>query len=100
MNANAIARIIANFVIFLEHTDEDQVELDTAVRITEELATDMEALDLHFRRELATAFAVIAPDYKEQVRDSIRNIPSDFGLFDDQPEGNDPSPSADRYGIG
>ena len=96
MNANAIARIIANFVIFLEYTDEEQLELDTSVRITEELATDLEALDLGFRRELAAAFAVIAPDYDEQVRDSIRNIPSDFGLFDDQPESDDQSPSADR----
>ena len=96
MNANAIARIIADFVIFLEHTEEEQLELDTSVRITEELATDMEALDLGFRRELATAFAVIAPDYNEHVRDSVRNIPSDYGLFDDQPEGDEPSPSAER----
>jgi hypothetical protein len=99
MNAQHIARIIAHFVMFLEGTNEERLELDTSVRITEELATDMEALDLSFRRELAAAFDVIALGYDGEARELIRNIPDGFGMFDDVSEAADPVPPTNRNKI-
>lgn len=85
-----IARIIANFSLFLDLTDEENLNLDTAVQMTEELAADLQALDKGFLRELIDAFAVIAPEYSGQSQELVRNIPHDFyleeALATDDPE--------------
>lgn len=83
MIAQQIACIIAHFVVFLECTDEENLDPDAAVQVIEQLASDMEALDLDFRRELAAAFDVAALDYDGEARDLVRNIAEDFGLLDD-----------------
>jgi hypothetical protein len=93
MIAQQIARIIAHFVVFLECTDEENLD---PVQVIEQLASDMEALDRDFRRELAAAFDVAALDYDGEARDLVRNIAEYFGLLDDYLDEKDPALPASR----
>jgi hypothetical protein len=75
-----IARIIASYVIFLELTDEEELNLDTAVKMSEALAGDLESLDKAFLRELVDAFATIAPEYSGEAQQVVRDIAHNFYL--------------------
>lgn len=80
MIATQIARIIADYVLFLELTDEDELNLDTAVKMTEALAGQLEELDKDFLRELVDAFGVIAEEYSGEAQKLVRDIPYGFYL--------------------
>ena len=80
MIATQVARIIANFYLFLELSDNDRVDLDDAVEAMEVLATDIEALAKPFLRELVDAFEVIASEYSGEAEKLVRDIPFAFYL--------------------
>lgn len=80
MIAMQVAHIIADYVVFLELTDEDELNLDTAVKMTEVLAAQIEDLDKGFLRELVDAFAVIAAKYTGDAQEIVRNIAYSFYL--------------------
>lgn len=80
MIAIQVARIIARFVVFFNLTDEDSLELDTAVEMMEGLAGDLEALQPSFLRELVDAFPIIAEDYTGEAQQLVRDIPHSFYL--------------------
>jgi hypothetical protein len=80
MIATQIARIVANFVVFLELTDDDLIDLDSAVKMMESLASDLAAMDKKFLRELVDAFAVIADDYSGEAQGVVRDIAYSFYL--------------------
>ncbi|MBC3942810.1 hypothetical protein [Sphingomonas albertensis] len=80
MIAKQVARIIAEYVVFLELTDEEELNLDTAVEASEVLGAQLEVLDKGFLRELVDAFAVIAAEYSGKAQEVVRNIPYGFYL--------------------
>ena len=80
MIVTQVARIIADFVVFLELTDEDELNLDAAVKMTEILAAQIEDLEKGFLRELVDAFAVIAAEYTGEAQEIVRNIAHSFYL--------------------
>ncbi|OYY89943.1 MAG: hypothetical protein B7Y45_10265 [Sphingomonas sp. 28-66-16] len=75
-----MARIIANFSLFLDLTDEDLIDPDEAVEMMELLGTDLQALDKGFLRELIDAFAVIAPEYSGEAQRLVHNMAYHFYL--------------------
>jgi hypothetical protein len=75
-----IARIIANYVLFLEMTSEENLNLDTAVQQMEELAGDLKNLQKKFLRELVDAFPAVAAEYSGEAQKLVRDIPHDFYL--------------------
>ena len=80
MIVNQIARIMADFVIFLELTDDETLDPDEAVEMMEFLGTRFKALDKGFLRELVDAFAVIAPEYSGKAQQVVRNLAYSFYL--------------------
>ncbi len=80
MIAMQVARIIAEYVVFLELTDEEELNLDTAVEASEILGAQLEALDKGFLRKLVDAFAVVAADYGGDAQEVVRNIAYGFYL--------------------
>ena len=68
MIAMQVADIIAEYVVFLTLTDEDELNLDTAVKMTESLADHLEEMDKGFLRELVDAFPVIAEEYSGEAK--------------------------------
>lgn len=69
-----IARIIADFSLFLETSDDDILDPDVAVKMMEALGADLEALDKGFLRELVDAFQVIAPEYSGEAQQLVRDM--------------------------
>ena len=80
MIATQIARIIAEYMVFLNFTGEDQLDPDLAVKVMEALAGDLEELDRGFLRELINAFATIAPEYSGEAQQLVRDIAYHFFL--------------------
>ncbi|OYY77688.1 MAG: hypothetical protein B7Y43_10225 [Sphingomonas sp. 28-62-20] len=56
------------------------LNLDTAVKMMEALASQLEELDKGFLRELVDAFAVIAEEYSGEAQKVVRNIAHAFYL--------------------
>lgn len=88
MIALQIARIIANFSLFLELTDDDTLDPDEAVEMMELLGADLQALDKGFLRELVDAFAIIAPEYTGPSQKLVRDIPYGYYLEEELAAGD------------
>ncbi|QCB41138.1 hypothetical protein E5673_01920 [Sphingomonas sp. PAMC26645] len=80
MIVTQIAHIIADYVVFLELAEEDELNLDTAVTMMEALADQLENLDKDFLRELVDAFAAIAEEYSGEAQRVVRDIAHNFYL--------------------
>ena len=80
MIATQIARIIANYILFLDMTDDENLNPDTAVQMMEALAGELQNLDKGFLRQLVDAFPVIASDYSGEWQKLVLNISLDFYL--------------------
>ena len=80
MIATQVAQIIADFMIFLELSDDDILHPDDAVEMMEGLGHRLQTLDKAFLRELVDAFAVIAPEYGGESQRVVRDIPYSFHL--------------------
>lgn len=83
-----IARIIANFSLFLDLTDDDILDPDAAVEMMELLGANLQALDKGFLRELVDAFAMIAPEYTGEAQQLVRDIPFHFYLEEELAAGD------------
>jgi hypothetical protein len=80
MIAMQVAGIIAEYVVFLELTDEEDLNLDTAVKMMEALGGHLQEMDKEFLRELVDAFPVIAEGYSGEAQQVVRDIPHGFYL--------------------
>lgn len=80
MIAMQVASMIADFVLFLELTDESELNLDTSVEMMETLAGHFEEMDKGFLRELVDAFPIIAEGYSAEAQEVVRNIPHGYYL--------------------
>lgn len=80
MIAIQVARLIANFSLFLDLTDDETLDPDAAVEAMEVLGHDLQALDKEFLRELVDAFAVIATEYSGDSEKLVRDIPHGYYL--------------------
>lgn len=89
MIVNQIARIVADIIIFLNLTDEENLNLDEAVEMMELIGSRLDALDKDFLRELVDAFPMIAEEYSGEAQKLVRRIPRDFYL-EETLAGDDP----------
>ncbi len=80
MIATQIARIIADFFLFLEVTDDEILDPDAAVEMMEWMGSRLDGLDKEFLRQLVDAFAVIAPEYGGESQKLVWDIPNSFYL--------------------
>lgn len=93
MPIHQIARIIMDYYIFLETTDEELLDPDVAVTMMEGIAYHLDQLDKPFLRELVDACAAISPEYGK-AEELVRDFPHAFGL-DEVLAADAPAPSAD-----
>ncbi|GAA0672470.1 hypothetical protein FHT00_001719 [Sphingomonas insulae] len=80
MIAMQVAEILAEYILFLELTDEEDLNLDTAVKMMEALNGHFEEMDKGFLRELVDAFAIIATRYSGEAQEVVRSIPYGYYL--------------------
>ncbi|HEX7822048.1 MAG TPA: hypothetical protein VF463_15680 [Sphingobium sp.] len=75
-----VARIIADFVLFLDLAEDETIDADGAVEMMEWLGGRLESLDKEFLRELVDGFAAISPEYSGDSQTLVRDIPFSFYL--------------------
>ncbi|MCW2363363.1 MULTISPECIES: hypothetical protein [Sphingobium] len=80
MIVEQIARIVADFFLFLNMTDEELLDLDVSVLMMEDMAARLQDLDKAFLRELVDAFPVIASEYSGEAQKLVLDIPYSFYL--------------------
>ena len=80
MISTQIARIIADFFLFLDIDEDEFIDADAAVKMTEWLGARLDALDRGFLRQLVDAFAIVAPEYSDKSQQMVRDIPYSFYL--------------------
>jgi len=80
MIAMQVASIIAEYVVFLELADEDELDPDTAVKMMEALGGHLEEMDTGCLRELVDAFPVLAEGSSGEAQEVVRNIAHGFYL--------------------
>lgn len=78
--AQQVARIIAQYVVFLELADEESLNPDVAVKMLEALGPELAALDKPFLRDLIDAFAAVAGEYGGEAGAVVADIPHSFYL--------------------
>ncbi|MCW2364585.1 hypothetical protein M2341_000032 [Sphingobium sp. B7D2B] len=80
MIVEQIARMVADFFLFLNMTDEELLDLDVSVLMMEDMAARLQDLDKAFLRELVDAFPVIASEYSGEAHKLVLDIPYSFYL--------------------
>ena len=80
MSVLGVARIIADFILFLDLTDDEVLDPDAAVLMMEDMAARLQDLDKAFLRELVDAFPVIASEYSGEAHKLVLDIPYSFYL--------------------
>ncbi|MCW2368054.1 hypothetical protein [Sphingobium sp. B11D3D] len=75
-----MARIIADFILFLDLTDDEVLDPDAAVLMMEDMAARLQDLDKAFLRELVDAFPTIASEYSGEAQKLVFDIPYSFYL--------------------
>lgn len=79
----SIAKIIADFCIFLEFSDSKTIDPDAAVQMMEQLAVGLQELSENDKGSLCMQFKVISENYDAEKASFVLNLPDGLGLIDD-----------------
>ncbi|MEG8041064.1 hypothetical protein QP166_17620 [Sphingomonas sp. LR60] len=78
--AQQVARIIAQYVVFLQLMDEENLNPDVAIKMLEALGPEVAALDKAFLCEMIKAFPLVAQEYSGVAGEVVAAIPHSFYL--------------------
>ena len=76
-----LVKIIANLAIFLEFTDERQLDPDLAVKMMEQMAAELQSLNDDDRDDIKKIFQDISREYTGDKCEFIKKLPESFGLI-------------------
>lgn len=76
-----LIKIIVDLAIFLEFTSEDRLDADTAVEMMEQMAAELQLLDVEDRQDIARNFLVISAEYNGDKSEFVKELPESFGLI-------------------
>ncbi|MGC6388437.1 hypothetical protein ACMV8I_12355 [Ewingella sp. S1.OA.A_B6] len=76
-----LVQIIANLAIFLEFTDEGQLDPDLAVEMMEQMASELQSLNDDDRNNITKIFQDISREYTGDKCEFIKKLPESFGLI-------------------
>lgn len=76
-----LVKIIANLAIFLEFTDERQLDPDLAVEMMEQMAAELQSLNDDDRKNITKIFQDISREYTGDKCEFIKKLPESFGLI-------------------
>lgn len=76
-----LVKIIANLAIFLEFTNERQLDPDLAVKMMEQMAAELQSLNDDDRDDIKKIFQDISREYTGDKCEFIKKLPESFGLI-------------------
>ncbi|MBB3695274.1 hypothetical protein [Sphingomonas sp. BK580] len=80
MTLEPVARLVATMVLFLEQTDEAQLDLDYAVKVAEYLCPPLRALSYLSGGALVAAMGTVADALAGEAAALVRSVPDAFAL--------------------
>lgn len=80
-----LVEIFAQFALFLEFASDDQIELETKVRLEEEYASRLQKLAAADRIEFCRALREVAAEFTEgDSREYLDRLPKLVGIEDEE----------------
>ncbi|MCW0314809.1 hypothetical protein NB694_004609 [Pantoea ananatis] len=82
MNNNIkLVKVIADLAIFLEFTNEDLLDPDLAVEALEQMASELQLMDVQDRNDLANSFRTISKEYIGDKSEYVKELPESLGII-------------------
>lgn len=82
MNNNIkLVKVIAELAVFLEFTNEDLLDPDLAVEALEQMASELQLMDVQDRNDLANTFRSISKEYTGDKSEYVRELPESLGII-------------------
>lgn len=82
MNNNIkLVKVIADLAVFLEFTNEDLLDPDLAVEALEQMASELQLMDVQDRNDLANTFRSISKEYTGDKSEYVRELPESLGII-------------------
>ncbi|MDA8480886.1 hypothetical protein NNO04_19570 [Citrobacter sp. Awk 4] len=76
-----LVKIIADIAIFLEFTDEEQLDPDLAIEMMEQMAAELQLLSDDDRKNISQLFQSISSEYSEEKCNFVKELPESLGLI-------------------
>lgn len=80
MEIKFLVKSIADMAIFLEFTDANSLDPDTAIQAQEQLASNLQMMDASSREILLAYMSKLAKEYPVEHATFLEGIASSFGL--------------------
>lgn len=82
MNNNIkLVKVIADLAVFLEFTNEGLLDPDLAVEALEQMASELQLMDVQDRNDLANTFRSISKEYTGDKSEYVRELPESLGII-------------------
>ncbi|QHM95864.1 hypothetical protein [Kosakonia sacchari] len=77
----ALAKVVADLAIFLEFTDENQLDQDAAINALEQVAAELQTLHADDKHHLTAIFIELSRYYPADKTAFISHLPEALGLL-------------------
>ncbi|WP_126355996.1 hypothetical protein [Cedecea lapagei] len=76
-----LVKVIADIAIFLEFTDEERLDPDTAIEVMEQMSAELQLLDDNDRKDIINIFHNISKEYLGNKSEYVKELPDSLGLL-------------------
>lgn len=82
MNSNIkLVKVITDLAVFLEFTSEDLLDPDLAVEALEQMASELQLMDVQDRNDLANSFRAISKEYIGDKSEYVKELAESLGII-------------------
>lgn len=78
-----VAQAIVEVAVFLEFSEEQAINPDTAVQALEQLASTLQMADSETKSSLCSQFENIAMEYSDEQAEFVENLGETLGLIEE-----------------
>lgn len=76
-----LVKIITDFIIFCEFSNEEVIDPDSSIQIIENIAYVMQSMDDISKKELIINFNEIVKQYSKEHQEFVQNLPVMLGII-------------------
>ncbi|WP_295924203.1 hypothetical protein [uncultured Xanthomonas sp.] len=77
-----LAKIVIDASLFFEFSDSSVIDPDAAIKMMEQIASELQGLSESQKESVCEIFNEIASNYDEEFSSFILNLPENLGLID------------------
>ncbi|WP_267107170.1 hypothetical protein [Xanthomonas sacchari] len=80
--STVLAKIVIDACLFLEFSNSSVVDPDAAIKMMEQIASELQGLSESQKERICEIFKEISGDYDEKFSSFILSLPENLGLID------------------